>query len=220
MTSNEQSPARKCSCQSSIAIATQGVEPCPCGYGPMSGAGGPQEGGCVCIAKCGASCPVKSAEPAAVRPPQSPSPPARLCGQASAPPGTAQPTNALARDHGATVPNGPRFRLRVLRSRCKDCIGGSQKATRCDDTDCPLWDYRTGHRPKGYKAKRTPLCALRAYCVWCCDGSYQEVRLCPVRSCPLWPWRMGRATGQRRDAAQPDAKGQSETGMASAEGES
>ena len=100
----------------------------------------------------------------------------------------------------ATGKAGPRFKLRVLRQRCKDCIGGPQKATRCDQTDCALWDHRTGHRPKGHRARRTPLRALRAYCLWCCNDSPKEVRLCASVDCPLWPWRMGRATGENRPA--------------------
>ena len=113
--------------------------------------------------------------------------------------------DSVARGEGAvkseaTPATGPRFRLWVLRERCKDCVGGPQKATRCDQRDCPLWDYRTGHRPRGGKARRTPLQALRAHCVWCCDGQYREVRLCPAVRCSLWPWRMGRATGERRPA--------------------
>ena len=112
---------------------------------------------------------------------------------------------SLARGEGAvkgeaTPATGPRFRLRVLRERCKDCIGGPQRATGCEARDCALWDYRTGHRPRGGKARRTPLQALRAHCVWCCDGQYREVRLCPAVRCSLWPWRMGRATGERRPA--------------------
>ena len=64
-------------------------------------------------------------------------------------------------------------------------------ATRCDAEECPLHDYRTGHRPRGRKAKRTPMRALRAYCLWSCCESAAEVRLCPATACPLWPWRRG-----------------------------
>jgi len=94
---------------------------------------------------------------------------------------------------GPAEPAGPRFRLRVLRQRCIDCVGGPRLATRCDMRKCALWDYRTGHRPKGYKARQTPLKALRAYCLWCCLGSRQEARLCPATDCPLWPWRRGQS---------------------------
>jgi len=111
---------------------------------------------------------------------------------------------------------GERFKLRILREKCKDCVEGVRAATRCDDQDCALWDYRTGHRPKGYKATRTPLKALRAFCLWCCCGQKKEVRLCPAYGCPLWPWRMGRGTGQERPkhtetgGARADSRGATE----------
>jgi hypothetical protein len=93
--------------------------------------------------------------------------------------------------------SSPRFKLKVLRERCKDCVAGETGRIRtCSQAECPLHDYRTGHRPKGRKAKRTPLKALRAYCLWCCCGSYKEVRACRAHACPLWPWRLGRADGE------------------------
>jgi len=91
-----------------------------------------------------------------------------------------------------------RFRLRVLRAKCVDCIDGRRKATQCNVQDCELWDYRTGHRPRGRQARRTPLRALRAYCVTCCGGDYREVRLCPATRGAFWPWRMGSADGEAK----------------------
>jgi hypothetical protein len=38
----------------------------------------------------------------------------------------------------------------------------------------------------------TPLEAVRAECIKCCNGSLTEVRKCPARSCALWSLRMGR----------------------------
>jgi hypothetical protein len=38
----------------------------------------------------------------------------------------------------------------------------------------------------------SPLEAVRAECVNCCNGSLQEVRLCPSTHCALWPFRFGR----------------------------
>ena len=38
----------------------------------------------------------------------------------------------------------------------------------------------------------TPLKAIRAKCVWCCNGQPREVSLCPAKGCPLHPWRKGR----------------------------
>jgi hypothetical protein len=122
------------------------------------------------------------------------------------PTGDASPTwEASAHAEGAAIPSptdGPRFKLRVLRERCKDCIGGPKLATRCAMKTCPLWEYRTGHRPSKGTATRTPLRALRAYCLDCCLGQAVEVRLCPSGAppspCPLWPWRRGRRAGEHR----------------------
>jgi hypothetical protein len=38
----------------------------------------------------------------------------------------------------------------------------------------------------------TPLKAVRAHCVACCNGSFVQVKLCAARSCPLSPFRHGR----------------------------
>jgi hypothetical protein len=42
-----------------------------------------------------------------------------------------------------------------------------------------------GHKPM------SPLAALRARCVDCCNNSASEVRLCTATKCPSWPFRMG-----------------------------
>jgi hypothetical protein len=47
----------------------------------------------------------------------------------------------------------------------------------------------------------TPLKALRAHCVECCNGNFAEVRACSATSCPLWLFRLGR----RPDAAEKAA---------------
>jgi hypothetical protein len=36
----------------------------------------------------------------------------------------------------------------------------------------------------------TPSSAIRAHCLWCCNGSRSEVLLCPARRCPLWTLRL------------------------------
>ncbi len=38
----------------------------------------------------------------------------------------------------------------------------------------------------------SPLKAIRARCVACCDGSEYEARLCTIVDCPLWPFRTGK----------------------------
>ena len=39
--------------------------------------------------------------------------------------------------------------------------------------------------------KRTPVKAIRAYCLECCLYSAHEVQLCTAYSCPLYPYRRG-----------------------------
>ncbi len=87
----------------------------------------------------------------------------------------------------------PRFRLRILREKCLDCAQGPGAVRNCEHADCQLFDHRMGHRPKGRKARRTPLKSLRAFCLWCCCDSSHEVGLCPCTTCALWPWRRGRS---------------------------
>lgn len=39
--------------------------------------------------------------------------------------------------------------LRQVREHCLDCCGGSPKEVKyCALTDCPIWDYRFGCKPK------------------------------------------------------------------------
>jgi hypothetical protein len=37
----------------------------------------------------------------------------------------------------------------------------------------------------------SPLKAVRAHCLWCCNGSANEVSLCVATACPLHPYRLG-----------------------------
>ncbi len=42
----------------------------------------------------------------------------------------------------------PKRRLRAMRLRCIDCVGGETARVRtCQFTDCALWPYRLGRRP-------------------------------------------------------------------------
>ena len=39
--------------------------------------------------------------------------------------------------------------IKAIRANCLDCMCGQQKEVRlCPSTDCPLYPYRMGHRPK------------------------------------------------------------------------
>lgn len=45
--------------------------------------------------------------------------------------------------------------LKAIRLKCLDCVCGSVNEVKlCPCTDCTLWPYRLGHRPKtvGYEA--------------------------------------------------------------------
>lgn len=82
--------------------------------------------------------------------------------------------------------------IKAIRQRCINCSGFELKEVReCAFTDCPLFEYRSGHRPK-QKAKRTPMKAIRAHCIGCCDNNVREVRLCTAEKCPLHPFRSGK----------------------------
>lgn len=39
--------------------------------------------------------------------------------------------------------------MRAIRAKCLDCVCGQlYEINKCKLTKCPLWRYRTGHRPK------------------------------------------------------------------------
>ncbi len=40
--------------------------------------------------------------------------------------------------------------------------------------------------------KKTPVTAIRKYCLECCLEKPSEVRLCSAKNCHLWPFRMGK----------------------------
>lgn len=40
-------------------------------------------------------------------------------------------------------------------------------------------------------AKLTPMKAIRAKCLDCCNGQKKEIRECSVRNCPLYVYRNG-----------------------------
>ena len=46
----------------------------------------------------------------------------------------------------------------------------------------------TGHKRQ---KQRTPLQAIRAFCLECVCGQKREVTLCPADHCPLYPYRFG-----------------------------
>ena len=39
--------------------------------------------------------------------------------------------------------------MRAIRAKCLDCVNGQiYEINKCHIEKCPLWIYRTGHRPK------------------------------------------------------------------------
>ena len=39
--------------------------------------------------------------------------------------------------------------MRAIRAKCLDCVNGQiYEINKCHIEKCPLWKYRTGHRPK------------------------------------------------------------------------
>lgn len=81
--------------------------------------------------------------------------------------------------------------MKAIRARCLDCSGGSSKEVRsCTISDCPLYEYRLGHRPQ--QKILTPMRAIRAHCVSCCNGSTREPTLCTAKKCPLQPYKLGK----------------------------
>lgn len=48
--------------------------------------------------------------------------------------------------------------IKAIRAKCLDCVCGQiYEINKCHITDCPLWEYRTGHRPdKRVKGDSSP----------------------------------------------------------------
>lgn len=39
--------------------------------------------------------------------------------------------------------------MKAIRLKCLDCVNNQiQEINKCQISGCPLWKYRTGHRPK------------------------------------------------------------------------
>ena len=51
-------------------------------------------------------------------------------------------------------------------------------------------------------AKRTPVKAIRAKCLDCCNGQIVEVRVCSITDCPLHEYRMGHRPKKDSDPEQ------------------
>lgn len=81
-----------------------------------------------------------------------------------------------------------------IKRNCALCSGTVKAVAGCNSTECPLWPYRSGTKPKELTGKLRAV-AIRDYCLWCCNDQKAELRQCPSkRSCTLWPHRFGYKT--------------------------
>jgi len=92
----------------------------------------------------------------------------------------------------------------AIRARCRGCTESLKEIRECPCPDCQLYEYRTGHRPKG-KAQCTPCQAIREYCIWCQgwrggNGRNTAIRLareCHISDCPIWHLRPGQKRARK-----------------------
>lgn len=75
---------------------------------------------------------------------------------------------------------------KAIRKYCIGCGENAADVKGCSFTDCPLYPFRMGRRPKG----SSPLKSIRAHCLGC-NGTSMEVKLCPAEECKLWAYRTG-----------------------------
>jgi hypothetical protein len=115
--------------------------------------------------------------------------------------------------------------LRAIRLRCVGCSETLADVRNCSCSFCALWPFRMGKRPRAQsdlpapgcpttsenrtaeapgacsgpnstRKTRSPLKAIRRYCLACADGNGKYVTWCPCDGlhsggCPLWPYRLG-----------------------------
>ena len=86
--------------------------------------------------------------------------------------------------------------LQAIRARCVDCSETLADVRCCDRLNCSLYPYRMSHLPK--QQPRHPLKAIRAYCLWRCDGSSKDVSLCHPLDCPMREFRFGKNPARAR----------------------
>ena len=76
--------------------------------------------------------------------------------------------------------------VKAIRKKCLSCSENAPDVKGCVFTECPLYPFRMGRRPKGSR----PLKAIREECLDC-NKTSNEVKMCPVERCPLWNYRTG-----------------------------
>lgn len=84
--------------------------------------------------------------------------------------------------------------LQAIKQYCRNC-SGDQKPKDCPSTDCILYSWRLGKKPKGSDISswaRTTVKAIRERCLDCTGQEPESVKNCKHPRCPLKPFRMGR----------------------------
>jgi hypothetical protein len=56
-------------------------------------------------------------------------------------------------------------------------------------------------------AIKSPLKAIRKFCLFCSGDSPKEARLCTAKDCPLYPFRLGKNPFRKRRELTEDQKG-------------
>ena len=68
------------------------------------------------------------------------------------------------------------------------------------EEDMDLIDNELNEDGEGNKEEiKSPLKAIRAFCIDCMGGQVREVKLCPSQICPLHAFRMGKNPYRKRE---------------------
>ena len=107
--------------------------------------------------------------------------------------------------------------LSIIRAQCVGCVAGEFSEVRnCTGNvpfgalkkPCPLWPYRSGHRPRAWDTKTfgrrySPKAAIRRHCLICMTNSAAEVKLCTSPDCASFRWRCGTPPQFKRQMPPP-----------------
>ena len=60
------------------------------------------------------------------------------------------------------------------------------------------------------KEIKSPLKAIKAFCIECCGDSYNEMKRCPATNCKLYPFRFGKNPYLKKEMTEEQRKAASE----------
>lgn len=101
--------------------------------------------------------------------------------------------------------------LKAIRTYCLHCMGGHQQSAQyvreCDETICPLHDWRMGRKPADHKPALSALKAIRKKCLGCVETA-ADVRRCTGKpadgDCVLNQYRFGKNPSLKGRGASPE----------------